>query len=283
MRFLRFGLTGRRPSSSYRRSLSLLIHVSLLFVLGVAGLCTYIDLNYSPAVDAKSLTPAPAPVLSTYPKTVASTKSSNASVNVSQNTATASSQVPLCVPDETYQTPAKLGLSQPGLQQIIDTPYTYTVYGNTGSEIISQIAQCTPVHSTSGQPGIYAASTAYAINWQFDYVGDGDTCTLSDISVGLHINQVFPAWQPSAGNNSMNASWQSYIAKLHTYESGHVQLDEAAASAVLSDLQNFPPADCDSIVQAATDKVNTDVHYYDVANANYDTDNNYGMNQNITL
>jgi predicted secreted Zn-dependent protease len=179
--------------------------------------------------------------------------------------------------------PANLSLSQPGLQQLVDTPYTYTVYGNNGSQILNQILNCTPVHSTGGQPGIYAASTAYAIDWQFSYTGSNDICTLNNVQIGLHVNQVFPDWQASNGDNSMASAWQGYISKLHAYESGHVALDQQAAQAVLNDLQDFPPTACEDISQQANAQAAADVHSYDVANANYDTNNDYGIKQGIVL
>lgn len=190
----------------------------------------------------------------------------------------------LCMPAEPYSPPASLALERPGLQQVIDPASTYTVYGYTAEQATSQIAHCTPVRSSGGVKGNFAADTAYALNWQFNYVGSGGLCKLSDIRVGLHISQVFPSWQPEGnGNNVLASRWQKYIARLHAYETGHVQLDEASGAAVLADLQNLPPTDCNDIAKLANDKANADIHAYDLANANYDLSREFGAKQHLAL
>jgi len=175
-------------------------------------------------------------------------------------------------------------LSQPGIQQVIDPASSYTVYGLTAPQVMSQVARCTPVHSTSGAPGTFAANTAYTINWQAGYTSGSDgLCTLNNIQVGLHINQVFPAWQPIAAAADLGTRWQSYISKLQAYENGHVQLDQTAATTVFNDLQNLPPTNCGAIAQTASNKVNADIAAYNEANAAYDSSNDFGIKQGITL
>ena len=273
---------GRTPFGAARYNKRLQLKILLLLIIILGGLFIALGLQKPPVVDAN-----PTAII-TIKQGSASPTTTRPAPQVSKTVVQAAkpvvaTQPSTCTPDTSYQMPTQLSLSQPGLQQVIDSPNTYTVYGNSGSQILAQMAQCTPVHYTSGIPAILAASTAYSIDWQFDYVYNGTNCSLSNVKVGLHINQIFPNWQPSGGNNSMAASWQGYISKLHAYENGHVQLDEQAGATVLDDLQNFPPTDCTAITQAATTQAEADLHSYDIANANYDTGNNYGLNQGITL
>ena len=239
-----------------------LLQAALLFILVVAGAWAY-SVKYTPVANASGVV----------------------TLTPSLNNAPAANPVPACSSDNSYRSPAGLPLEKPGLQQVIDSPAGYTVYGNTATEVMSQINKCTPVHITSGRPGLFAATTSYAINWQVDYVpGSNGLCVTDGVRVGLHVKQVFPAWQPTdSATAGLDTSWRNYITKLRAYENGHVQLDETAAATVLSDLRDFPPTDCNSIEGAATAKAKADVSAYDAANADYDTSNNYGLKQDIVL
>jgi len=252
-----------------------LLQAALLFILVVAAAWAY-SVKYTPVANASGvITVTPSLGSATGVATLAPSPSSTPIAN----------SLPACSPDNSYQPPVGLPLDKPGLQQVIDSPASYMVYGNTPTEVVSQINKCTPVHITSGQPGLFAATTGYAVNWQFDYAPDSSgSCVISDVRVGLHVSQVFPAWQSSnSAVVGLDTSWQNYITKLKAYEKGHVQLDETEAATILSDLENFPPTDCGSIDATATGKAQADLSAYDTANADYDTANNYGLKQNIVL
>jgi predicted secreted Zn-dependent protease len=218
-------------------------------------------------------------------------KSSIAATNISVQppvvAATVIPEAPDCTPDNTYTTPISINPTQTGLVQVIDTPSTYTVYGNTPDEIQSEITACTPVDSsgTGGFAGKFAASTANVISWNFAYTDDGTgTCTISSTDVTLHINQVFPAWQPTAGTPSSLADiWQSYITKLQAYEQGHVSIDEQEATAVLNDLENLPPTSCSDILAAGDNQARLDLSNYLNENAQYDYYNDFGQKEGISL
>ena len=277
-----------------RRAARLRVQLYSLCALLLVCASTYAAFYHSPVAQANSL---PIGVLSlartaaATPAVVAPviTPSPVAAAVVVQPAVVASAPVvaPSCTPDTSYQLPTGIALPQTGLVQAIDTPATYFVYGNTAAQVTTQMALCTPVHSTGsgGTAGRYAASTADAISWNLSYENDGSgTCTVTSASVSLHINQVFPVWQPSSGSlASLASQWQNYSAKLHAYEQGHVALDEQNAAAILSDLQNFPPTDCASIEQAANTKARAEVTAYDAANANYDVVNNFGLKQGVVL
>lgn len=151
---------------------------------------------------------------------------------------------------------------------------------------MDQIDQCTPVHSagSDGPVGNYAASTANDITWVINYTDTNGLCTITNAEVTLHINQVFPQWQPTSGSpSSLNSVWQNYITKLTAYEQGHVQLDETAASSLLSDLENLPPTACSDINQVASSQADSDITKNLAANAAYDTVNNFGLNEGLAL
>ncbi len=269
----------------YRHSARLLLQVLTLFILGIASLYVYLASSHGQIAQAKSV-PTPRTVAKPVVVAPAQQPTNTPAATVSATAATTAA-VPTCIPDSLYRAPVPLAAQQPGIQQIIDTPSNYAVYGTTPAQIMAQMARCTPVHSTGtgGAPGKFAASTANAISWHVSYsdVGTG-LCTITGVSVSLHINQVFPLWQPTSGSSATLARlWQDYSNKLHAYEQGHVQLDVAAAATILSDLQTLPVTACSDIAQAANTKALADIARNNTANTNYDIVNNFGLKQGVVL
>lgn len=287
--------TRHAQTSIHRHSLRLFAEVFSLFVLGVISLSLYLSL-YQPATAqasairkqpmAGNVVAASHPVIAAQAPTT-STPASQPNVSTAVATPVILPSAPNCNPDTSYQTPGSITPTSPGLQQVIDAPSTYTVYGNSPSQVMNQIDDCTPVHSSgsNGSPGNYAASTAYNISWQLNYnTNASGQCVPANVEVTLHINQVFPQWQATAGvQPGLTSAWQTYIAKLQTYEQGHVQLDDQAAAAVLSDLQNLPATDCETINQLANTTANNDITTYQNANLNYDLINAFGLKQDVVL
>jgi predicted secreted Zn-dependent protease len=172
--------------------------------------------------------------------------------------------------------------SNPGLHQTIQTPNYYTVYGNSIDGINAQMADCTPISSDGDS---FAASTDYSLNWAFDFDDDGSgNCHITKVSVAINIALTYPRWQQSSGAAAgLPAAWQHYATNLATHENGHVSIDQAGAARLLSDLQNFPPTNCDTIVTAATYKANNDIQVLNQANDDYDAATNHGAAQGATL
>jgi len=235
-----------------------------------------------------SSTPVQTPVLQpTEQKTINVTAAAGASSPpVKAATQTAAIQpAPICQRGS-YSPPAEpaVSASQPGLHQNIIAPAHYTVYGNTVAEINNQINSCTPVTANSDE-GRFAASTDYAIAWNFNYQSGSDgLCHINQVSVGINVTTVFPNWQSTAGVTAGTAaSWQRFISSLNTHENGHIQLDTQYAQQILNDLQNYPATDCASIVSAANGRANLDLALLDQANNDYDAYTNHGATQGATL
>ncbi|HUC88109.1 MAG TPA: DUF922 domain-containing protein [Candidatus Binatia bacterium] len=258
--------------------------------LCLASLGIFFAFNKTPKVAATNYFKPAAIVTQTVAKTPVSADNTITPAPVVTTAAVAQPAVvvaaPSCTPDTSYVPAGAINPSQPGLEQVIDQPSTYTVYGNTPDQIMSEIAECTPIHSsgTGGVAGDFAASTANAISWTLNYTDNNNVCSVDSVDVTLHINQVFPNWQASASSPaSLNSTWQTYLTGLEAYEQGHAQLDEAAAAQVLSDLQNLPASSCDTIVQSANTVAEADTANNLTANTNYDLVNDYGLKENVTL
>jgi predicted secreted Zn-dependent protease len=215
---------------------------------------------------------------------VANTQAAPSSPNSASNNSTV--YIPQCTPDTSYTLPSSISPTGSGLSIQVDQPSIYTVYGDSTTAIINQMADCTPVTSsgTGGSPGKYGASTANAVSWSVSYSEAGDTCSITSVGVTIHINQVFPSWSaPSDASTSLTAAWQAYIAKLHAYEQGHVNLDELWAKNVLNDISAIQPGNCDSIDQTVNATARNDLSNSLAANSNYDQVNDFGNKEDVNL
>jgi len=189
-----------------------------------------------------------------------------------------------CTPDTSYHLPGGLDLSAAtdGLTEQRDSAHTYVIYGNDGSTVRRQIISCAP---KLGGGEDYTGYTVYNLSWRYNYtLESGSQCTLSSVKVGLHINQVLPAWHAQASTSAaFTAAWQTFAANLRTHEEGHVVLDEQYATQLVHDLQQASAADCDTLAQVAKGITDTDVTALNTANTNYDASTNHGATQGAIL
>jgi len=260
--------------------------IKLLFVLAVVvSIGSGLALLQSPtAVQAKPVKVSVSPSLtaSRTPASVAPAQANQA--NTAPAPATAVSPiVPSCSPSGFVPAAAPaVSPTQPGLHTTVLPQAHYAVYGDTVDQVDGQMTACSPVHMHGSN---FAASTNYAMAWTYNDQSNGDgTCSLSDVSVGVTVSQVFPAWQQTAGAApGLAASWQAFITNLETHESVFVQSDQAAAANLLSDLQNLPATDCNSITAAVNAKTQADLAALNQANTNYDVGTGYGATQGAVL
>jgi len=257
--------------------------IKLLFVLAiVVSVGSGLALLQSPtAVQAKPVKVSVSPSL-TASRTPASVALAQASAAPTPATA-ASAIVPSCSPSGFVPAAAPaVSPTQPGLHTTVLPQAHYAVYGDTVDQVDGQMTACSPVHMYGSN---FAASTNYAMAWTYNNQSNGDgTCSLSDVSVGVTVSQVFPAWQQTASAApGLAASWQQFIANLETHESVFVQSDQSAAANLLSDLQNLPATDCNSITATADAKAQADLAALNQANTNYDVGTGYGATQGAVL
>lgn len=220
-------------------------------------------------VETKATTPMP----TTTPSSPAPT-----------TTAQTSAAVENCTPAGKSSLPSALNLStmSDGLTNIIDTPSTYKIFGNTATQIRNQLRSCAP---SNGSGEVFAGETGYTLTWQYAATTtDGGLCTLSRLKIGLHVTMSLPAWSPSAQATSGLANqWKNFISNLNIHENGHVALDTQYANQLLSDLQSMPAADCATLNAAVQTKATTTLANLDTANATYDNQTNHGATQGAIL
>ncbi len=176
----------------------------------------------------------------------------------------------------------QLATAPVGLTQLIDSPTLYAVYGTTAADLQAQIASCAPSDNSPGAE--YTAATRYQLNWLYQYTVANGRCTIGDVRVGLHITQDMPSWQPvGTGSSHLYSKWGKFMANLQTHEAGHTALDKQYAAQLLSDLQNFPPTDCNDLDASVRHLTDTDVAVLNQANDNYDSTTDHGVTQGAVL
>jgi predicted secreted Zn-dependent protease len=190
-----------------------------------------------------------------------------------------------CTP-AAYSLPSAIDLTNQatGLTQTIDATAYYRIYGNTAAQIKTQLSQCPPI-AASADGASFAAETGSKLNWQYSSTSDtSGMCRISNVKVGLHLNMILPAWQPTGdAATGLAANWQNLISSLTTHETGHVAMYQQYANQLLHDLQALPATNCTSIA-ASVDAVSAaNIAALNTANAAYDTATNHGVTQGAVL
>jgi len=217
-------------------------------------------------------------------RTVAALAKPSAAITHIQATLVSQVAPPTCAKDSFNVSPAPLNLAagQNGVQQLVDVQY-YQVYGTTAAQVQSQIKQCSQIGQTDES---FAATTNYTVNWQYGYNRDSASglCVATDAAVGVHVSQVYPNWNYTAGADpAYAAKWRAFVSHLQTHETGHRDLDLQYASKIEQDLKNVQTADCQSFKQAADGVANADIAALDQANLTYDMQTKHGLTQGAII
>ncbi len=181
-----------------------------------------------------------------------------------------------------YSVPTQLSLTSApaGLSTVIDAPTNYQVYGDSIANLRDAIESC-PLRKAIGS---YHAVTTYQVSWSYGFHVSNSVCRLSDVRVGMHINQYLPLFVPSAATPQTTASsWQQYIAVLQQHENGHVAIDTDYAKRLTAALQNLATTDCGSIAAQASTITDSYVTMLNTANDLYDSRTNHGLTQGAVL
>ena len=189
-----------------------------------------------------------------------------------------------CVPvASSLPTPLSLTDSAPGFKQQIDSPATYQIYGNDAAAWRTQIRSCAP-KSTSQTTAEFTAETKYQLTWRYQTVENEGQCHISNASVGIHVSQVLPIWQPTTATpTTLITQWNAFVIALSAHENGHTALDIEYAQRLLNDLNNYPATPCDQFAQSVKQLTDTDVSELEQANDNYDSNTDHGATQGAIL
>jgi predicted secreted Zn-dependent protease len=182
---------------------------------------------------------------------------------------------PTCAPFGAVRSPSPLTMTTPGLQQLIDAPTSYRVYGNTNAVVASELRRCAPV-STDGS---FSATTSYWLGAHYGYsLTPTGACQLSDITVAVHVSQTLPSWQDN-DSGDLAEKWAAYEHSLVMHENGHTIIDISQAGILLEELSGLPALPCDQIGAAAGTMMTARLAALDKANDDYDATTRHGAAQ----
>jgi predicted secreted Zn-dependent protease len=203
--------------------------------------------------------------------------STAASLTYNQTASAAASVV--CQPNTTFKLPTPISLSNKpeGLTYVNGGTSYYHVGGSTVTAIRTALNRCAPALDGSGD---YLAYTNYTVSWSYAITtGKNNVCTLSNVKVGLHVNQLLPSLlKKTSEPRSIQHKWDTFRIALHTHEDGHTAIDLTQAKGLLSKLQKLSTS-CGSVAasgQAVTTRASNSLI---TANAKHDTDTDYGRDQ----
>lgn len=268
--------------------LSLLIGLNLIRVLHVNDTAVTSALSAATNPTAHSnTTDQPNIEVQTYAPTATPPESAAqdaaALLAASTPTVTATPQAPKDCSGNQYILPSPQDLSNSplGLTKTVDQPTYYQVYGNSLSALRTAITNC----QYRKAAGSFHATTAYQLNWRYTATAAGNNqCTLSNVRVGLHINQLMPLFIPNGTTpTSVTSSWNAYTTNLGIHEAGHVDIDTQYADKLLAALQSMGSVDCSLISRQAQTTIDSYVAMLNAANDLYDSRTNHGATQGATL
>jgi predicted secreted Zn-dependent protease len=227
-----------------------------------------------PVIEAKAPVPAVAPVVSPPAPVPTPAVVQTAVVPAA----------PSCRPNTTFGLPSQIQLGQEGLAEIVDAPTYYQVYGYSVAEIRSQLQRCAPKLAVGSGGGEYAAQTSYRLNWRYETVQNGQTCSIAGVAVGIHIAVILPSWQASPyANPEVANSWRSFAQSLTAHENTHVELNRQHARTMLAGMRSIGPMDC-AVFGATVDAIiQSHVNALNHANERYDERTNHGAHEGAEL
>jgi predicted secreted Zn-dependent protease len=177
-------------------------------------------------------------------------------------------------------TPINLSLANNGLSKTIDSPTYYRVYGQNLAAVRQSIADC-PFRQAAGN---YQAATTYQLGWSYSIrqLTNGN-CSLSNVRVGLHINQLMPAYDITSDTPAALAkTWNAFAANLAIHEASHVAFDTQYTEKILAALQNMESS-CGSISSQAQTTIDANITMLNGTNDLYDAQTNHGATQGAVL
>ena len=201
-----------------------------------------------------------------------------------QPSTTISVTVSNCTP-LSFDTPANVDLDaqSAGFNFQAGPTVTYRIYGDTAQTLLQQIQRCAP-RASDQAAAEFTAETGYSLDWHYDIVVDSNSCSLSNVKVGLRTVTALPAWQASpAATPGLADRWTTFMQHLTTHENGHVDIDETYGLELFNDLSSMTNIKCANISDLAHAVIQSDVAVLNQANENYDAQTQHGATQGAVL
>lgn len=256
-----------------------LMSVVRRYQLAFAGaLITYAVLNLALTGAINALQEEPVPTVTNVNITSALPPTAYSSPTVSNNDSSNNAATPTSKCQKPgIINPAPADLTSTGVNEAINQPQNYKVYGKSIDQVKAQLKTCAP--------GEYLALTNYYMNWSYatEPVAD-NICRLANVRVGISIVNQYPEWQTPADTSSQTKrQWDSMFASLAEHEQGHTNRSIGTARELHAAMAVIPDQPCDQLIaniKHITEQYKQKLHQ---VNVDYDHDTSYGRTQGAVL
>lgn len=244
-----------KPKSIRRQVCCCLSIFGVLFLLAILSISQFVCSNHSsrvPVFNSNTSKPTPTTQTASYP--------------------TPGNCEPLNAPETI---PLAISTDNPGVHEKSENHY-YQIYGYTQNDIYNQINACGPKAEGKSFFGL----TKSRINWTYSYTYVGDSCTIKDASVGVHVEIYYPKWDAPAGAASgLAQKWEDYMPKLELHENGHRENSINAANEIYSAIKGLGTLSCTTMHDQVNSVANNIIADLNAIDQNYDDSTNHGETQ----
>ncbi len=158
----------------------------------------------------------------------------------------------------------------------VDRSY-YDVRGSTAEELLTEMQRKGPP-AEAGSERFYATTTSQS-SFRYETLKRGNVCSLTSVGVKTDIVVRMPRWSGENTNTDLGRQWRAFIKKLIEHEYGHVTISRTGSEEMYLALKALPPADCNTLKDAAEKTVAKISDRLQKENNQYDHITGHGRSQ----
>lgn len=152
----------------------------------------------------------------------------------------------------------------------------YVVSGTSPKSILANLRSSTPLKRAGGKT--YQANAATGIRYTFKWKERDGQCTVTDFTVRVHINYLYPELAHSV-NAKTRAWWNELLDQLRIHEEIHGQISIKAAHELDDALGHFQSEDCLNFKSIVKNRANRLIDELWQRQRDYDELTEHGLHQ----
>lgn len=160
----------------------------------------------------------------------------------------------------------------------------YYIGGASATVLAAQLDQNGPKDEDGKRR---AGKTRWDVQWQFNHIQEGETCSIKDVAIAVGIAQNLPKWRgedKQEGGGALKARWRKFQEALKRHEEGHKEHGMKAAAEIEKVLLAIRPAsNCEDLGKAANAAGERVIEKYRKLDSDYDRSTDHGRKQGVTL
>ncbi|MBG0791806.1 MAG: DUF922 domain-containing protein [Desulfovibrionaceae bacterium] len=168
-------------------------------------------------------------------------------------------------------------LASPAVADVVRTVSTeyYDIQGTTKAAIAADLMINAPWNKTLGK---HTAVTRTEIDIRYKYEKRGETCTIKDVKIYLHLTYLYPRLAHSVDGNTRKW-WEKIVANLEEHELIHGQISTDATYALNDELESLGGMTCINIKAIVKNRYNRFWTKLNQKQAAYDKLTEHGVRQ----